>query len=87
MPLHFKYRSWCPHCVAGKGISSQHRQNSDGHSDEVGATVSLDYCFMIADEEVEAEEEDMRAILVGYDHEKFGFCALPVARKERKRRL
>ena len=21
MPLHLPYRAWCPHCVAGKGIS------------------------------------------------------------------
>ena len=77
LPLHLEYRSWCPHCVAGKGISNQHRQNLDGHSGELGPTVSLDYCFMTADE----EEEDMRAILVGYDHQKSGFWALPVERK------
>ena len=77
LPLHLEYRSWCPHCVAGKGISNQHRQNLDGHSGELGSTVSLDYCFMTANE----EEEDMRAILVGYDHERCGFGALPVERK------
>ena len=25
LPLHLENRSWCPHCVAGKGISNQHR--------------------------------------------------------------
>ena len=39
--------------------------------------MSLVYCFMTADE----EEEDMRAIIVGYDHEKSGFGALPVGRE------
>ena len=23
-PLHLEYRSWCPHCVAGKGLSLIH---------------------------------------------------------------
>ena len=32
-----------------------HAQNLDGHANELGATVSLDYCFMTPDE----EEEDM----------------------------
>jgi hypothetical protein len=51
-----------------------HCQNTDGHANELGATVSLDYCFMTPDE----EEEDMRAILIGYDHQKvdFGHCQL-----------
>ena len=83
MPLHLEYRSWCPHCVAEKGILSQHHQNLDGHSGELGATMSLDYCFMTA-----GNEEDMRAILVSYDHEKCVFvlhCQLKG--KERKRRL
>ena len=25
LPLHLEYRSWCPHCRAGRGISMQHR--------------------------------------------------------------
>ena len=54
-----------------------HAQNLDGHANELGATVSLDYCFMTPDE----EEEDMRAILIGYDHQKSGFWALPVESK------
>ena len=43
LPLHLEYRSWCPHCFAGKGISNQHRHHLDGHSGELGATVSLGY--------------------------------------------
>ena len=26
---HADYREWCPHCVAGKGVSHQHRRSSD----------------------------------------------------------
>ena len=54
-----------------------HAQSNDGHVSELGATVSLDYCFMTPEE----EEEDMRAILIGYDHQKSGFWALPVEGK------
>ena len=27
LPLHLEYRSWCPHCRAGRGISMQHRSD------------------------------------------------------------
>ena len=40
LPLHLEYRSWCPHCVAGKGISMQHRQHV-GERVELGITLSL----------------------------------------------
>ena len=55
----------------------QHMQNKDGHANELGATVSLDYCLMTPDE----EEEYMRAILIGYDHARLGFWALAVEQK------
>ena len=29
MPLHLEFRSWCPHCVAGKGVASQHRASTE----------------------------------------------------------
>ena len=77
LPLHLEYRSWCPHCVAGKGISDQHRKNLGEKSEDLGVTISLDYCFMTAEE----AEEDMRAILVCYDHNKSGFWVLPVEHK------
>ena len=50
LPLHVEYRSWCPHCVAGRGISMQHRQNTGDDPNELGITVSLDYCFMTAED-------------------------------------
>ena len=43
LPLHLEYRSWCPHCRAGKGISMQHRTNLDEEATNLGATVSVDY--------------------------------------------
>ena len=77
LPLHLEYRSWCPHCRAGRGISMQHRTDDKREAEEMGITVSLDYCFMSADD----SEEDMRAILVCYDHSKKGLWAVPVERK------
>ena len=60
LPLHVEYRSWCPHCVAGRGISMQHRQNTTEGPSELGITISLDYCFMTAEE----RDQDMRATLI-----------------------
>ena len=42
-PLHLNYRSWCPHCVHGKGHASHHRA-AKGEKLE-GVTIHLDYCF------------------------------------------
>ena len=50
-PLHLEYRSWCPHCKAGRGISMQHRYQPERDESHLGTTWSLDYCFMTAEEE------------------------------------
>ena len=55
----------------------QHRYNPDVDESHLGTTWSLDYCFMTADD----EEEDMRAIIVAYDHSKMGLWTLPVDHK------
>ena len=49
-PLHLEYRSWCPHCRAGRGISMQHRYCPDVDESHLGVTWSLDYCFMTPEE-------------------------------------
>ena len=77
LPLHLEYRSWCPHCRAGRGISMQHRADEKKEAENMGVTLSLDYCFMTPDD----VEEDMRAILVCYDHGKKGLWAIPVEKK------
>ena len=64
MPLHVDFRSWCPHCVAGKGISHQHTATHDGDMEKIGVTVSMDYCFWVAEE----VEDDMCPILVAYEN-------------------
>ena len=52
---HLPPRDWCPHCVAGHGISNQHRISQDKDEKAIGITVGLDYCFM---REGEREDED-----------------------------
>ena len=55
----------------------QHRADEKKEAENMGVTVSLDYCFMTPDD----VEEDMRAILVCYDNWKKGLWAIPVERK------
>ena len=40
---HLPYRSWCPHCVAGRGLSIPHR-SSDENKDI--PKISIDYFYM-----------------------------------------
>ena len=58
---HAHYRSWCPTCVAAKGVSDSHFRQPD-RSERSVSTVCSDYCFMCRDpgleEEAEKEEED-----------------------------
>ena len=51
LPLHLEYSSWCKHCRESQGMSMRHAQNLDGHANDPGATVTLDYCFMTPGEE------------------------------------
>ncbi len=58
MTLHADYRDWCPDCVAGRGISHQHRAS---RNERTGREFSLDYAFMTAED----VGEDMCPVLVG----------------------
>jgi hypothetical protein len=40
---HLPYRSWCSHCVRGKGRTMDHRKTKDEH---LLKEVHVDYCFM-----------------------------------------
>ena len=52
---HLPFREWCPHCIAGKGMSSQHRSSKEP---QMGIPVSADYCWMKDGREEEDEEEE-----------------------------
>ena len=75
-PLHADFRSWCKYCMAGKAVSRQHKAK-DPDEEALGVTVSIDYCFMVPEE----SEEEMDAILIGYDSSKMGLWAMPVDAK------
>jgi hypothetical protein len=58
---HAVYRSWCPHCVRGKGVKDHHPAAVPGGESDV-PTISLDYGYLGAegggqqgDEEAEAD--------------------------------
>eukprot|EP00974_Lingulodinium_polyedra_P055804 5367180-Lingulodinium_polyedra.AAC.1 len=52
---HLPFRSWCSHCVRGRGRAADHRAVQDGRGvDEV----HVDYCF------VGDAESDTKTILV-----------------------
>ena len=44
---HLPNRSWCQHCVSGRGVSTQHRRRTPSQDSIEVATVAADYvmCF------------------------------------------
>ena len=75
-PLHVEYRSWCESCVAGKGISHQHKMDP-GEEEKLGVTISLDYCFFSAED----KQSGLRPILLMYDNVKRFIWTLAVEAK------
>ena len=61
-PLHVHYRSWCPHCQAGRSTSKQHR-GKPSDEEPLGPTISIDYAFKYDDE----AEESVSPVLVVVD--------------------
>ena len=43
---HLPYRSWCQHCVSGRGVSTQYRGRSPGEDSVEVAAVAVDCCFL-----------------------------------------
>ena len=72
MTLHAGYRNWCPDCVAGRGISHQHRSS---RNERTGREFSLDYALMTADD----VGEDMCPVFSGYDNDSYGIWALVIS--------
>ena len=75
---HLPYRTWCKHCVRGRGVSTPHRQGS--REEKMGITISLDYCFMNGEDE---DEQDVPKILIMYDDHRECLWAIPVEQKAR----
>jgi hypothetical protein len=62
MLTHLPYRSWCVHCVRGKGKSTDHRKS---RGDERGVReIHLDYCFLGG-----AEDDKTNTVLIAKDRD------------------
>ena len=55
---HVQYRSWCPHCVRGRGQSSPHIMKPEGSEDTRMPTVVMDYFF-------QGEDDNPSATMIG----------------------
>ena len=56
LPLHYPFRSWCKHCLRGKGVAGPHRKrNAEDKEFSKGRvpTISIDHCFL-GDEDEDA---------------------------------
>ena len=78
-PLHLEYRSWCKHCVHGKGRSNRHLAK-DEDEESLGVTWHGDYAFT-SGVGYDETEEGMQASLVMYDDSKDSFWAVGVDEK------
>ena len=82
LPLHWPFRSWCRHCVRGRGVASPHKSRSDEDrefSQGRVPTISLDHCFLGSE-----RSEDMahsNPLLVVYDNGTEGIFAISVPSK------
>ena len=71
--MHAEFRDWCRYFVEGKGVSRHHEKGKEEEK-TIGATVGVDYCFWTPED----FEEEMDAILVGYDSETIGLWTMAV---------
>ena len=42
---HLPYRSWCQHCVSGRGVGTQHQRRTLSEDSVEVATVAVDCCL------------------------------------------
>ena len=66
---HWPFRSWCPHCVKGKAVSTPHHR-ADHREERLHVTgvptVSLDYCWADGEDDEDDEKRDHSPILIIY---------------------
>ena len=72
---HIPYRSWCEVCVAGRGISTQHRVRRLHEEREV-PQICMDYCFLR-----NSIGEESITVIVGKDKHSRGVFAHVVPQK------
>ena len=84
---HYPFRSWCRHCLRGRGVSRPHTKRSDEDkefSKNRVPTISLDHCFPGTEDSGE-DGASVPALenpfLVMYDADSEAIYCLPVATK------
>ena len=83
--LHWPFRSWCRHCVRGRGVASPHKSRTDEDRDFGRGripTVSMDHCFLGSASNEESAHEN--PFLVLYDNETESIFAIAVHSKSTK---
>lgn len=76
---HVQYRTWCRHCVAGRGVGQQHRtREEEARSQDGLPTIACDYTYMTANGE---EDERAKPILVIKDSKTWSVAATFVDQK------
>lgn len=76
---HVQYRTWCRHCVAGRGVGQQHRtREEEARSQDGLPTIACDYTHMTANGE---EDERAKPILVIKDSKTWSVAATFVDQK------
>ena len=72
---HAEYRTWCPHCVAGRGMASHHCNKSRARNPTSIPIVVMDYCFP------SQSSEDAAIVLAMRDSDSKATNAMMVPRK------
>ena len=86
LPLHYPFRSWCKHCLRGKGMAGPHRRrNAEDREFSKGRvpTISMDHCFLGAEEEEDSASSNPFLVIQDADSEAI-YC-IPMRTKEAKR--
>ena len=71
---HLPYRSWCTHCVRGRGEAHPHHKS--GNEERNVPVLHMDYCFM------GKVDEKAQPILVGKKRDTRMMCSMLVGEKE-----
>ena len=76
---HVQYRTWCRHCVAGRGVGQQHRtREEEARSQDGLPTIACDYTYMTVNG---VEDERAKPILVIKDSKTWSVAATFVDQK------
>ena len=67
LATHIPYRSWCPHCVRGRGVNLPHYACSRDRTEDQVPTIHADYMFLSNVTAKKAGEKGLAPVLVMRD--------------------